>query len=216
MSTLLTSSGKGGPLSPSEADANLDLLNDRTGDGWFDIVSEFFTRGGPAAPGVSQFIGGIYLLEFSDTDVLEAYANFHVPHSYRRNTMIYPHVHFAVKANGSGTVRWGVEWTFARRHDSTGQIRFGNTQTIYIDFAVPNNSGEYNGQNPIHFVAEAPQNFGIPGDNIEVDGMIMCRIFRDPAHPNDTFVGSAWAITSDLHIEVDRHSTPNRAPNFYA
>jgi len=36
-----------------------------------------------------------------------------------------------------------------------------------------------------------------------------------PTHANDTFVGSVWAITSDLHTEVDRAATPNRAPNFY-
>jgi hypothetical protein len=216
MSQLTTRSGKGSALTYGEMDGNFNLLQTRTGDGWFDIVSEFYTRGGPAAPGVSQFIGGVYLLEFSDTDTLEAFANFHIPHSYMRNTMIYPHVHFAVKANGAGTVRWGFEWTFARRHDSTGQIRFNDPIINYIDFVIPANSGYYSGQNPIHFVAEAPQNFGIPGENIEVDGMILSRVFREPTHPNDTFEGSVWAITSDLHIEVDRHSTPNRAPDFYA
>lgn len=203
-------------LTPAEVDENFAGLDLKTKDGWADIVSEFYTRGGPASPGVSQFIGGIYLLEFSDTDVLEAFANVHIPHAYRPGTMMYPHIHFAVKANGAGTVRWGVEWTFARRHDSTGQTRFTSPQTIYIDFPVPANSGEYNGENPIHFVAEAAPGAGIPGTHIEVDGMVMCRVFRDPAHVNDTFVGSAWAITSDMHIEVDRHATPNRAPNFYA
>lgn len=210
MAHLLTSAAKGAPLTPTQADANLDLLETRTGDGWFDIVSEFYTRGGPAAPGVSQYIGGIYLLEFSDTDTLEAFANFHIPHSYKPNTMIYPHVHFVVKSNSAGTIRWGFEWTFARRADSTGLTAFPATQTIYIDFAVPANSADK------HFVAEAAQGAGIPGTNIEVDGMILARVFREPTHPNDTFVGSAWAITSDLHVEVDRHSTPNRAPNFYA
>lgn len=215
MGHLLTIAEKGASLTPGEADQNIQTLEERTGDGWLDIVSEFYTRGGPASPGVSQFVGGIYLLEFSDSDVLEAFANFHIPHAYKRGTLIYPHVHFAVKGNGAGTVRWGVEWTFARRHDSNAHQRFNAPEILYIDFPVPANSGEYMGQLPIHFVAETPQGVGIPGDRIEIDGMIMCRVFRDPAHPNDTFEGSAWAITSDLHIEVDRHATPNRSPNFY-
>ena len=201
---------KGTRLTNAEGDANTDHFDLKTRDGWFDIVSEFFTRSGPASPGVSQFIGGIYLLEFSDTDTLEAFSNFHIPHSYRPNTMIYPHVHFSVQSNNAGTVRWGIEWTFARRHDSTGLRVFPATSTIYVNFAIPANSAY------THFVAEAPEGFGIPGADIEVDGMIMTRVFRDPANVADTFVGSVWAITADLHIEVDRASTLNRAPNFYA
>lgn len=207
--TITTRTGKGSPLSYAEMDANLDQFNLKTKDGWADIVSEFYTRGGPASPGVSQFIGGIYLLEFSDSDVLEAFANVHIPHSYRPGTMMYPHIHFSVQTNNAGTVRWGVEWTFARRHDSTGLTAFPATQTIYIDFAVPANSANK------HFVAEAAEGAGIPGTDIEVDGMVMMRVFRDPAHVNDTFVGSVWAITADMHHECDRASTPSRAPNFY-
>ena len=197
-------------LTPAEVDANFAGLDLKTKDGWADIVSEFYTRSGPASPGVSSFRGGIYLLEFSDTDTLEAFSNFHIPHAYKPGTMIYPHVHFSVTGNNSGTVRWGVEWTFARRHDSTGLRVFPEPSTIYIDFAVPANSAY------THFVAEAAQGAGIPGTDIEVDGMIMTRVFREPTHANDTFVGSVWAITADLHIEVDRAATPNRAPNFYA
>lgn len=200
---------KGSRLTNAEGDANLDHFDLKTKDGWFDIVSEFYTRGGPAAPGVSQFIGGIYLLEFSDTDTLEAFANFHIPHAYKPGTMIYPHVHFSVQGNNAGTVRWGFEYTFARSAASTGQTAFPATQTIYIDYAVPANSAYK------HFIAEAAQGAGIPDTDIEVDGMILARVFREPAHANDTFVGSVWAITSDLHTEVDRHATPNRAPNFY-
>lgn len=206
---ITTRAGKGSALSFAEMDANTEQFDLKTADGWADIVSEFYTRGGPASPGVSQFIGGIYLLEFSDSDVLEAFANVHIPHAYKPGTMMYPHIHFSVKSNDAGTVRWGVEWTFARRHDSTGQTAFPATSTIYIDFPVPANSAN------VHFVAEAAEGQGIPGIHIEVDGMVMCRVFRDPAHANDTFVGSVWAITSDMHIEVDRASTPNRAPDFY-
>lgn len=207
--TLNTRAAKGSRLSFEEADANWGVLDTKTKDGWFDIVSEFYTRGGPAAPGVSQFIGGIYLLEFSDTDTLEAFANFHIPHAYKPGSMIYPHVHFSVQGNNAGTVRWGFEYTFARSAASTGQTAFPATVTIYIDYAVPANSAYK------HFIAEAPEGTGIPGTHIEVDGMILSRVFREPAHANDTFVGSVWAITSDLHTEVDRHATPNRAPNFY-
>lgn len=207
---ITTRTGKGSPLSYAEMDANLDQFDLKTKDGWADIVSEFYTRGGPASPGVSQFIGGIYLLEFSDSDTLEAFANVHIPHAYRPGSMMYPHIHFSTTSNLAGTVRWGVEWTFARRHDSTGQITFPATSTIYIDFPIPANSAN------VHFVAEPAEGLGIPGTHIEVDGMVMTRVFREAGHTNDTFAASVWAITADMHIEVDRHATPSRSPNFYA
>lgn len=207
--TITTRAGKGSTLTWPELDGNFTDLDHRTEAGWFDIVSEFYTRDGPAAPGVSQFVGGIYLLEFSDTDTLEAFASYHIPHAYKPGTMIYPHVHFSVKSNDGGVVRWGFEWTFARSAISTGQTAFPATQTIYIDYTVPAGSAYK------HFIAEAPEGQGIPGTNIEVDGVVLSRVFREPAHPNDTFVGSAWAIFADLHTEVDRFATPLRVPNFY-
>ena len=200
---------KGSPLTYGELDGNFSHLDDRTKNGWADIVSEFYTRGGPAAPGVSQFIGGIYLLEFSDTDTLEAFSNFHIPHTWRLGTMIYPHIHFSVQGNNAGTVRWGVEYTVAQRREAnTSNYTFQAPSTLYIDFAIPANSA-YS-----HFVAEAPEGQGIAGTNIDVDSMIMTRVFRQPTNENDTFAGSVWAITADLHIEVDKAATPFRAPNF--
>jgi hypothetical protein len=208
--TVTYRSVKGAPLSIAEADANAAQFDLKTKDGWADIVSEFYIRDSPSCPGTSPFIGGIYLLEFNPTDTLEAFANFHVPHAYKPNTRIYPHVHFGTTSNETGVVRWVVEWSFARRHDSTGQTTFPATQNIVIEFTVPANSAHK------HFVAEAAEGFGIPGTHIEVDGMILCRIYREAAHANDTFPDSVWAITADMHIEVDRHATPNRGPDFYA
>jgi hypothetical protein len=46
--------------------------------------------------------------------------------------------------------------------------------------------------------------------------MILCRIFRDSAHANDTFTGDAFAFAVDGHYQTDHGATLNRAPNFYA
>lgn len=207
---LITSAGKGAPLTPAEADGNLTEIETRTGAGWADIVSELFIRDTPAAPIAQPFRGGLVLWDFTDGDMREVYANFHVPHSWKAGTMIYPHMHFSVNSSNSGTIRWGFEYSWARRHDSTGQIVFPASSTITLDFEVPANS-EYK-----HFVAEVPQGQGIVGTGLEVDAMILMRIYRDGGSAADTFAGSAFGITADLHIEVDRASTPNRAPNFYA
>ena len=210
MAHLLTSSGKGAPLTPTEADGNLTTLETRTGDGWADIVVELFIRDSALAPIGTLYKGGIYLWAFPVNDVREAFANFHMPHAWKPGTMIYPHMHFTTASNASGVVRWAFEYTWARRHDSTGQITFQDVQTIYVDFTIPSNSAD------THFVCEAPQDGGIAGTNLEVDAIILMRVYRDGTHVNDTFPDSVLGITCDIHHEVDRHATPQRAPNFYA
>lgn len=207
--TITTRAGKGSALTHNELDGNFTDLDTRTGAGWADLVSELFYRDSPATPSASNYKGGIYLPEFVADSTLEGFANFHIPHSWKAGTMVYPHVHFVTTSNATGVVRWGFEYTLARRHDSTGQITFGTTQTINVDFTIPSNSADK------HFVCEAPELGGIDGTNLEVDAMILMRIFREAAHVNDTFAASVWLITVDLHIEVDRASTPNRAPDFY-
>jgi hypothetical protein len=200
---------KGTPLTNTEHDGNIDHFDLKTKDGWADIVSELIIRDSPAAPISTAFRGGIYLWGFPHDDQREFFANFHIPHAWKPGTMLYPHVHFTTTSNASGVVRWAFEYTWARRHDSTGQITFPATSTIYVNFTIDANSAYE------HFVCEAPQGSGIVGTDLEVDSMILMRCYRDCTDPADTFNEYALGITMDLHHEVDRHSTPNRAPNFY-
>lgn len=210
MTPLLTIADKGSPLTPQEADDNISTLQTKTGDGWADIVTELFTRSSPQSVAVGQFLDGIYLYEFPPGDNHEAFANFHIPHAWKPGTMLYPHFHFSVKTNNSGVVRWGFEYTSARRHDTaTGQFVFPNTVTLYQEFVIDANSAYE------HFVSEMPELGGVPGTGLEVDAMVLSRVFRDGLHGNDTFPDNIYGITVDLHIEVDRHATPQRAPDFY-
>jgi hypothetical protein len=210
MTYLITSTGKGSPLTPTEADANLSAIDTKTGDGWADVVSELFIRDSAFSPIGTGWKGGLYLWGFPANEMREAFSNFHVPHVWKPGTMIYPHMHFSTASNSSGVVRWVFEYTWARRHDSTGQLTFPSTTTKYVDFTIPANSAD------THFVAEVAQGGGIVGTDLEVDAMIVMRIYRDGTHDNDTFPDTVLGITADLHIEVDRAATPNRAPNFYS
>ena len=210
MSHLLTSSGKGAPLTPTEADANLSLLETRTGDGWFDNVSQLYLRDTADSADPSPFVGGISLRRFVPNEMREAFAEFHIPHTWRPGTMMYPHVHFTILSAGAGTVRWGFEYIFARTQRSDAFTQYPATSTtLYLEQVIPANSER------THFVVEAAQGQGIPGTDLEVDGMILARVFRDGAHANDTFESDVFGITVDLHTEIDRYSTPFRFPPFY-
>jgi hypothetical protein len=105
----------------------------------------------------------------------------------------------------------GFRYKLARRHDSTGQIKFTTAVELRLEFTIPSNSAG------THFVAEVPEGQGIPATHLEPDVMILMETFRRAGtDAADTFNGSIWAITHDIHYEVDRLATKNRAPDFYA
>lgn len=197
---------KGAPLSFSEADANFSQLDTKTRDGWRDnIVQVAVQVGNPDAPTLNVFRDGIKAYTFFDGEMTEAFANFHIDHDYKLGTALYPHVHWAVQGTQVGVVRWGIEWTYAKGH---GQMAFGPTQTVYVEQSTDGTAYK-------HYVAEVSDVNAIPGTDIEPDGIIMCRFFRDGAHPNDTLASDAFVFCVDLHYQASQYATPNKAPNFF-
>lgn len=209
MTTLVTRASNASPLSFEQMDGNLNEIERRTGQGWNDLVSDVSVTVGSAAPNQEVFRGGIVCYSFPPDTIAECFANFHLRHDYIPATMVYPHVHWTCNTADTGVIRWGVEWTFARRGDSgSGVTNFGPTQTLYIEHTVSA------GDQYRHHVNESANGLGIYHADLEVDAVIMCRFFRDAAHPNDTFTGNALLLTVDIHYECDVASTPLRFPPF--
>lgn len=207
MAEILTRAEKGAKLTHAELDGNLNELDTRTKQGWNDLVTEVTIRSG-SAPVIAQFRDGIYLYSFDAGTPQECFAAFHFRHDYIAGTMVYPHVHWTTNTTNTGTVRWGVEYTLARRHDSTGLRAFGATNTIYIEHNIATPS-QYT-----HFVNESPDSFGIPGTDLEEDSILLCRFFRDASDGNDTFPDAVFLITVDVHYQCNTLCTPSRFPPF--
>lgn len=202
---IITREGKGSTLSYQELDGNMDQFDTRTRQGWRDNIVQLDVQfGNPDAPVLNIFRDGIHAYAFFAGEMSEAFANFHIDHDYAPGTALYPHVHWAIQTNAVGTVRWGIEWTYAKGH---GQMAFGPTQTVYVEQAS-------NGIAYTHFVAEVSDANAIPGTDIETDGIIMCRFFRDGAHPNDTLDADVFVFCVDLHYQASQLTTPNKAPPF--
>lgn len=210
MADLTTRTGKGSALTFAELDNNFVEVDRRTGRGWNDLVSDITVRSGAgSAPDLAAYRDGIYAYSFNQDVLNECFANFHLRHDYIPGTMIYPHIHWTANTTTTGVVRFGVEYTLARRGDSTGLIAFGATQTIYIEHVVGA------GEQYLHHVSETTDGNGIVGTNLEVDSLILCRIFRDAGHSNDTFIDPVFMLTADMHYECDAQSTPLRSPPFF-
>jgi hypothetical protein len=208
MTALLTRAVKGSALTYTEFDANIDEIEVRTGQGWNDLVQDVTVRTGSNAPSPTIFIGGISAYEFSPTTMNECFVNFHMRHDYIAGTMVYPHVHWSHNTDAAGVVRWGFEYTLARRNDSTGVVTFASPSTLYIEHTVAL------GETYQHHVNEAADGAGIAGTDLQEDAIIICRVFRDATHINDTYPDPIHLLTVDIHYECNTLSTPLRVPPF--
>jgi hypothetical protein len=157
---------------------------------------------------LQNFRNGIYLYAFSPDILQEAFATAHIDHDYKLGSALYPHFHFTTDTTNLGTVRWGFEYTWAQRHDGAiANYTFGPTTTVYAEHVI-------SGVAYTHYVSEVSDSDAIPGTNIDVDTVILFRIFRDATHANDTYPDPVYGFTFDLHYQANRHTTPNKAAPF--
>lgn len=176
--------------------------------GWRDITSEIrVSGGGRDNPSWGQFRNGIFAYEFVNGRSNEFWCTFHIDHDYALGTKVFPHVHWSVNSNASGTVRWGIEYTMAKGHQQGAGSTFGPTSVVYATTTVPPNSAFQ------HFISEVNEAQAIPPDQLEPDSLVLIRFFRDAN--NDTFNGTVYGFTADLHYQTARISTKNKSPNFY-
>ena len=63
-----------------------------------------------------------------------------------------------------------------------------------------------------HLTAETLGGFYDP--KLEPDTVVVCKVYRDGAHPNDT-AGEVYGLVAGLHVQVDDIGTPHRGPNFF-
>lgn len=205
---LTTRSSKGAELSYAEVDANWTELEGRTGYGWRDLVCGLETRSGATQPTLQNFRNGIYLYAFVPDVMQECFASAHIDHDYEIESDLYPHFHWTTDTTNIGTVRWGYEYTWAQRFDDSGNVVFGPTNTIYVETAA-------DGTPYKHYVSQPAEGSGIDGTGMNVDTLLLIRIFRDATHANDTYPDPVYGITFDLHYRSVRYATPNRDPSFF-
>jgi hypothetical protein len=174
-------------------------------DGWKDniVMLNLGQSGGVAEPDFEDFINGMKQWAFSPSTIEELYITFHIDHDYKPDSAVFPHIHWTPSSNATGVVRWGIDISRAKGHS---QEAFNTNTTIYIE-------QEAGGVDRMHHVAEyATGIFG--GGDLEPDTVLICKVFRDATHPNDTYPDDAFGIACDLHYESDRNATPQKTPDF--
>lgn len=194
-STAVNNILKGGPYPPQ----------------WRDNTADFNTARvtGASQPTWSAFKDGIYAWKFANGTMNEVHVSFHIDHDQcttEAHRKLYPHIHWSGdSATNDTVVRFGIEYSFAKGHQ---QEAFPASTTVYIEQAWTNTDFT-------HQIAETPDVDAIDLSNLETDGLLLCRVFRDAAHVNDTFDGNCFGLYADLHYQASYFGTPQKAPNFF-
>jgi hypothetical protein len=131
--------------------------------------------------GASQ---GVFTWFFSNTVEQELYFTVQLPHSYEEGSDLYPHIHMVTNNAAAGTVRWGLEYTWANVNED-----FGNTTLITGDTVVAAATGNK------QYITELGT---ITGTGKLISSMLVCRVYRD------VVVAGNYATTVGL-LEIDFH-----------
>jgi hypothetical protein len=171
---------------------------------WDDIrVAALSTKAnGSKIPNISKVIDngsgsqGIITYVFNSTVEKELYFAVQIPHKWKLETSIHPHVHWVPIASGGvgEKVSWGLEYSTAKIGTTfpNSTIIFGNTTFPDEDLIVKK-----------HYLTE----IGII-DMTGIDSvspMIMCRVFRDATSSGltDNYGSDAALLEIDFHYEID-------------
>lgn len=195
------------------------LIGGRQGYGWRDMLGSPVVRAiGANDPVFAVWKGTIRKYQFSNALMNEMWFPYHIDHDYKPNSDIFIHVHWsqAVVDTGGpaaapGDVKWQFEVSYAKGHQQ--QAFIANINTFVVQTA---DSTVYE-----HMIAEvqlsaaSPSASQIPTADLEPDGLIEVRMFRDPADVADTLNQAPFLHYVDIHYQSDRVNTRNKAPNFY-
>jgi len=178
-----------GALAPSEL-----TLSDTV---WDDLRFPVATLklGGSKPPSWEAFPSGSNLLalHFGDEAVNEEEVFFtaQLPHGFKYGTPIDTHIHWSPASTGIGTVRWGFEYTW---QDINGV--FASPVIIYKNVTLTEPCLDKHIYTEIGTLTD-------PGI-VDVSSMIICRLFRNSSHAEDTFTAAAAVLLeADFHVQRD-------------
>ena len=232
--TIITRAGKGSQLTHAELDTNFTDLRDgvalqvpKTSGtglkvdslgtptfGWHDLISTMYVDGDDANRALMQTYRTPYRAYQFIEAVSEAFIGFHLPHDYLPNSDIFIHAHWSHNSTivTGGSVTFKFDATYSKGHN---QAAFPAS----VPVSVIQNASTTAYQ---HMIAETAASVSggsgvqLDTDDLEVDGLILCRITVDS---ND--ITSSGAIPDPFIHQVDIHyqstgiPTKQRAPDFY-
>lgn len=200
--TITLRGTKGSALTWSELDDNFIDLAGRTNEAWYMEGLEPTLRSGVGNPAeLVSFKGNTLAYEFVPNSTMETYVNWDVPFNWAPGTDLYAAIHWSPAAStNTGTVRWGLEFTYAPVNGT-----FGDTSTVYIDTTVATSS-------PWKHIQAVSAPFS--GSMVSPNMRFLIRLYRDGNAIQDTFPDNAYLVGIDFYFRVNKFGTPSFTPPY--
>lgn len=184
---------------------DLTVARDFKSTGWSDMISPLSSAGVPSnlGPNLTVFTVGTVIRReyaFSVGDLLYV-TPFHLNHDIKPNGQAFIHIHWATNGTSTNTVKWRFDIIRAKGHN---QENFTQVPSLTVEQAASAGTAYR------HMVAEVTT----PLIMYEPDELILITVTRISNGSNDN-PNTIFGLMVDLHYESDRHSTPNRVPNFF-
>ena len=206
--TLPKTSGKGIRVDPSSPTF-----------GWRDMLGAIsILSPGANDPTLSVYRGNLRAFYFSNAVMNEVYMDFHIPHDHVPGTDLYLHFHWSqivVDTGGTagvpGVVKWQAEISYAKGHN---QAAFSTPVTTSATQTASGTQYQHM-LAEVQISAASPSASQIGTDALEPDGVLLVRIFRDPADGGDTLNQVPFLHYADVHLQSTSMPTKQKSPGFY-
>jgi len=183
----------GSNLAYFEGNGNLRFAGE--GTYWDDLMVPGFSMSPGAATPDRIVFGGtsgtstIYALGFDGSNTKEdVYFSVQIPHSWKYDSNIHPHIHWAPTTSGSGNVKWFMNCMW-QNIDSTYSTVIQTSTTTAATGAWKHQLSEFS-------------DFDSTG--MTLSSILMCSLYRDPSgDAADTFESDAALLGIDFHVEFD-------------
>jgi hypothetical protein len=203
---LLKTSGKG---------IRIDLTTPTFG--WRDLLGDVSIKTtGANDPDYNNYAAlGIYRYQFKNNIVTEIFNDYHMPHDFVPGTEVFVHIHWSQTtvdtgglAAAPGNAKWYFDANYSKGHDR-GAFPAGVTTVSAVQTA--------SGTIRKHMLAEVQLSTGgqIGGQDLEPDGVVTVRTYRDASDGADTLDQRPWVHHVDIHYQTTNIGTKQKAPDFY-
>lgn len=147
--------------------------------------------GTPATPTVNA--GSRIAFNFIEGNTDYVWFTAQLPHGYKEGTDIVPHVHwFPVVAGTSGQeVRWSLSYSWTNVGDTFPVVSTIHATTIVV--------GDVTTQFD-HCITAFD---ALDGTGKEISSMLLCGLFRNSGHANDTLAEDAAMVEVDFHFQMN-------------
>lgn len=208
--TIVYRQTQGTPLTWGQLDGNFADLAARTDRAWAQVGGEpSVIEGSGNAPELVPFIGGINAWSYSAISLSEAFSTSDLPFDWCPGTNLVYGIHWSPgNSTATGTVRFGLEFTYAWAYGQGAASVFAPTTTIYVEPTVTVGTAYE------HYLSFNDPIYDFPGSLAQQNMRFLLRIFRDGGHPNDTFPAPVFIIGTDLFYQTDRLGTTTESPPF--